>query len=152
MDFVRSYFGTNETLTSWTLLAHFFSKSVLIQCWFSSDLEKNKPKVCNWSEFHLNLSYFLQNPYFKRPGWRLNHSFYRKFGFNEFVANILRDNMGSKKISLQTKKKWGRFLTYSIFLIGISAPKFLNLVWKFSCQPQKGQFLFLFFKFLSVSK
>ena len=105
MDFVRRFFGTNETLTSWTLLAHFFSKSVLIQCWFSSDLEKNKPKVCNWSEFHLNRSYFLQNPYFKRPGWRLNHSFYRKFGFNEFVANILRDNMGSKKISLQPQKE-----------------------------------------------
>ena len=105
MNFVRGYFDTNENLTSWTLLAHFFSKSVLIPFYFSSDLEKNKPKVCNWSEFHLNRSYFLQNPYFKRPGWRLNHSFYRKFGFNEFVANILRDNMGSKKISLQTKKQ-----------------------------------------------
>ena len=60
-----------------------FSKSVLIQCWFSSDLEKNKPKVCNWSEFHLNRSYFLQNPYFKK----LNHSFYRKFGFNPSITD-----------------------------------------------------------------
>ena len=40
MDFVRSYFGTNETLTSWTLLAHFFSRSVLI----SADLEKKWAK------------------------------------------------------------------------------------------------------------
>ena len=31
---------------------------------------------------------------------RPNHTSYRNFHFNEFVANALRDNIGSKQISL----------------------------------------------------
>ncbi len=38
-------------------------------------------------------------------GWRPNRASYRKFDFNEFVANVLRDNMGSKKIQPPTSKK-----------------------------------------------
>ena len=52
MDFVRSYFDTNEPLTSWTLLSSLFSRSVL------------KAKGFNWPEVHLYPSNFLQNPYF----------------------------------------------------------------------------------------
>ena len=50
MDFVRSYFGTNEPLTSWTLLFSLFFQ-------ISIDLD--------WSEVHLYRSNFLQNPYFR---------------------------------------------------------------------------------------
>ena len=32
MDFVTSYFGTNEPLTSWTLFSSLFAGSVLIRC------------------------------------------------------------------------------------------------------------------------
>ena len=46
MDFVRSYFSTNEPLTS-------------------ADLEKeSEEKMFNWSEVHLYQSNFLQYPYF----------------------------------------------------------------------------------------
>ena len=44
-EFCKKSLRKNETLTSWTLLAHFFSRSVLI--W-----KKSEPKVFNWSEFH----------------------------------------------------------------------------------------------------
>ena len=46
MDFVRSYFGTNEPLTSWTLFPSPFGQ-------------------INWSDVHFYRSNFLQNPYFK---------------------------------------------------------------------------------------
>ena len=48
MDFVWSYFGTNEPLTSWTLFSSLFD-------WFA---------VWPWSEVHLYRSNFIQNPYF----------------------------------------------------------------------------------------
>ena len=48
MDFLRSYFRTNEPLTSWTLLI-----------W-----KKVRTKGFNWSEVHLYGSNFLQDPYF----------------------------------------------------------------------------------------
>jgi hypothetical protein len=34
-----------------------------------------------------------------------NHTSYRNFHFNEFVANVLRDNIGSKKNQPLTSKK-----------------------------------------------
>ena len=37
--------------------------------------------------------------------WASNHTFHTKVFFNEFVANVLRDNMGSKKIQPPTSKK-----------------------------------------------
>ena len=46
MDFVRSYFGTNEPLTSWTSSPHFLFPDQ------------------HWSEVHLYWSNFLRNPYF----------------------------------------------------------------------------------------
>ena len=45
--FCKKSLRKNETLTSWTLLAHFFSRSVLI--W-----KKSESKVFNWSEFHFS--------------------------------------------------------------------------------------------------
>ena len=46
MDFVRSYFGKNEPLTSWTLLSPVFFQ-------ISTDLEKKRgTKEFNWSEVH----------------------------------------------------------------------------------------------------
>ena len=36
---------------------------------------------------------------------RQKHTSYKKIYLNEFVANVLRDNMGSKKISLQPQKR-----------------------------------------------
>ena len=50
----------------------------------------------------------------KETASRQNHISYRKVYFNEFVANALRDNIGSKKISLQTQKKKIRFLKKKI--------------------------------------
>ena len=35
---------------------------------------------------------------------RLNHTSYRNFHFNEFVADALRDNIGSKKQPLTSEK------------------------------------------------
>ena len=61
MDSVRSYFGTNEPLTSWTLLSSLFSKISTDQHWSG---KKVRTKVFNWSEVHLYRSNFLQNPYF----------------------------------------------------------------------------------------
>ena len=43
MDFIRSYFGTNEPVLIW---------------------KKVRTKAFNWSEVHLYRSDFLQNPYF----------------------------------------------------------------------------------------
>ena len=48
MDFVKSYFGKNEPLTSWTLLSPVFFQICVDQ--FSSFVSK----------------YFLQNPYFRK--------------------------------------------------------------------------------------
>ena len=48
MDFERSYFGTNEPLTSWALLSSLFFPDQ------------------RWSEVHLYPSNFLQNPYFRK--------------------------------------------------------------------------------------
>ena len=56
MDFVRSYFGTNEPLTSWTLLFSLFFQ-------ISTDLEKKWGQ--KWSEVHFYRSNFLQNPHFR---------------------------------------------------------------------------------------
>ena len=62
MDFVRSYFGTNEPLTIWTLFSSLFD-------WLAVHTEqtsqKVRKKVFNWSEVDLYRSNFLQNPYFK---------------------------------------------------------------------------------------
>ena len=41
---------------------------------------------------------------------RPNHTSTAKVYFNEFIANVLRDNIGSKKISLQPQKKNEDFL------------------------------------------
>ena len=62
MDFVRSYFDTNEPLTSWTLLSSLFFQISTDQHWSG---KKVKTKVFNWSEVHLYRSNFLQNPYFR---------------------------------------------------------------------------------------
>ena len=59
MDFVRSYFGTNEPLTSWTLFDWFDVHT-------KQTSQKGRKKVFNWSEVHLYRSNFLQNPYFKQ--------------------------------------------------------------------------------------
>ena len=37
--------------------------------------------------------------------WPRNHTSHTKVYFNEFVANVLRDDMGSKKIQPPTSKK-----------------------------------------------
>ena len=55
-EFCKKSLRKNETLTSWTLLAHFFSRSVLIQ-WAKS------VQLVRVSFF---LSDFLQNPYFSK--------------------------------------------------------------------------------------
>ena len=89
MDFVRSYFGTNEPLTRWTLFSSLFVQisadqqgrlrrfqilcSIFpFQCWSSTDQhwsgQKVKKKVFIWSEVHLYLSNFLQNPYISKIG------------------------------------------------------------------------------------
>ena len=60
MDFVRSYFGTNEPLTRWTLFSSPFD-------WFAVWPVKKWVKVFNWSDVHLYRSNFLQNPYFNVP-------------------------------------------------------------------------------------
>ena len=61
MDFVRSYFGTDEPLTSWTLFSSLFD-------WFAvcakQTSQKVRKKVFNWSEVNLYQSNFLQNPHF----------------------------------------------------------------------------------------
>ena len=58
MDFVRSYFGTNEPLTSWTLFSSLFVQ-------IGAD--------------HLYRSNFLQNPYFnKRAGLYIRTEFSEK--------------------------------------------------------------------------
>ena len=56
MDFVRTYLGKNEPLTSWTLFPHFLTG-------FTTNQSKNKKIVFNWLEVHLYRSNFLQNPY-----------------------------------------------------------------------------------------
>ena len=61
-DFVRSYFGTNEPLTSWRLVSSLFDWSHTEQT-----NHKVREKVFNWSEVHLYWSNFLRNPYFN---WR----------------------------------------------------------------------------------
>ena len=63
-----------------------------------------------------------------------NHTSYRKFCFNEFVANVLCDNMGSKNSASNLRKKNEDVL---LVLFGISASNIFSLVWKFSFQPQK---------------
>ena len=55
MDCVRSYFGTNEPLTSWTLFSSLF---------FPDQHWSVRKKGFNWSEVHCHRSNFLQNPYF----------------------------------------------------------------------------------------
>ena len=61
MDFVRSYFGKNEPLTSWTLFSSLFGRISADQCWSGQKVRK---KVFNWSEVHFYQTNFLQNPYF----------------------------------------------------------------------------------------
>ena len=70
MDFVRSYFGTNETLTSWTLLPSLFFQISTDQHWSG---RKVRTKVFKWSEFHLCRSNFLRNPHFRYivPSWQI---------------------------------------------------------------------------------
>ena len=58
--FCKKSLRKNETLTSWTLLAHFFSRSALI----STDLEKKWAKSVQLFRVSFFLSDFLQNPYF----------------------------------------------------------------------------------------
>ena len=43
---------------------------------------------------------------------RPNHTSKTKVYFNEFVANILRDNVGSKRISLQPQKKMRKCFSF----------------------------------------
>ena len=61
--FCKKSLRKNETLISWTLLAHFFSRSVLI----SADLEKKWAKSVQLVRVSFFRSDFLQNPYFNKP-------------------------------------------------------------------------------------
>ena len=58
MDFVKSYFGTNEPLTSWTLFSSLFD-------WFAvcakQTNQKVRKKVFNWSKVHLYWIQCLKN-------------------------------------------------------------------------------------------
>ena len=65
MDFVRSYFGTNETLTSWTLLSSLFfqiSADILvfflnkIVQYFYKFFKSNKKDVTNYVMCHKKYS------------------------------------------------------------------------------------------------
>ena len=56
--FCKKSLRKNETLTSWPLLAHFFSRSAQIQCWSG---KKSEPKVFNWSEFHFSKWLFTKS-------------------------------------------------------------------------------------------
>ena len=49
---------------------------------------------------------------------RPNHTTKTKVYFNEFVANVLRDNIGSTKISLQPQKEVRSFLVLNIKNLG----------------------------------
>ena len=64
MDFVKSYFGKNEPLTSWTLLSLVFFQ-------ISTDLEKKGDKSVQLVRRSFLSKYFLQNPYFSdyRISW-----------------------------------------------------------------------------------
>ena len=56
--------------------------------------------------------------------WSRNHTSHTKVYFNEFVANVLRDDMGSKKIQPPTSKKKGRFFKKQIFKLGFRPRNF----------------------------
>ena len=89
MDFVKSYFGKNKPLTSWTLLSPVFSRSALI--W-----KKRGTKVFDWSEVHFYRSNFLQNPYFSRLIHRLKVVFFDVIDF--LILNYQPFNFSTFKI------------------------------------------------------
>ena len=106
---------------------------ITVDCWHCATTvrsripraEKNKIKLINKRHGSRILKLTASRP---------NHTSYRKVWTNEFVANVLHDNMGSKKNSASNLKK-------DVFLkknqIGISPSKFLIWESKFSCLPQK---------------
>ena len=83
MDFIKSYFGKNEPLTSWTLLSPiFFQISAVI----STDLEKNGGQKCSFLS-----KYFLQNPYFSK----MYHSCCMNISFSKLdIFKIFKNNFG----------------------------------------------------------
>ena len=50
--------------------------------------------------------------------WPRNHTSNTKVYFNEFVANVLRDDMGSKKIQPPTSKKKEAVFSGFFFKLG----------------------------------
>ena len=82
MDFVRSYFDTNEPLTSWTLFSSLFD-------WFASccvlTSQKVRKEVFNWSEVHLYRSNFLKNPYSSQYAFLW---FSRRFSLIRFMTHM----------------------------------------------------------------
>jgi hypothetical protein len=55
---------------------------------------------------------------------------YRNFHFNEFVANVFRDNIGSKQIQfLSSKQNWGPFLVLNVKKITWRSVNFLLLIY-----------------------
>ena len=67
-------------------------------------------------------SIFVKYSILQQTQSRPDHSSNTKVYFNEFVGNALRDNIGSKKISLWPLKKiWGRFFSCLI----LPDPEFL---------------------------
>ena len=65
--------------------------------------------ICMLMHFHGNLwiisSIFDKCSMLQQTQSQPNHTSYRNFHFNEFVANALHDNIGSKNISLKPQKK-----------------------------------------------
>ena len=72
--------------------------------------------------FHDNLwiisSIFDRCSMLQQTQSRPNHTSYRNFHFNIFVANALSDNIGFKKSASNFRKKLGRFLVLNIKNLG----------------------------------
>ena len=119
MVFVRSYFGINEPLTSWTLLSSFCFQISADQCWSG---KKRGKKVFNCSDVHFfgSTSYeihILESCKIHRTAWSLQTSIifvsYLTFWWNKAIN---AKNQKTSKVLFNRGSNWNKILRKFFFL------------------------------------
>ena len=115
MDFVRSYFGTNEPLTSWTLFSHFLARSA-----------KKWGKKCSTGQRFICTivtSYKIHINYFQEAPFELH--FFKVFD-RLFYTAVLPCRISNHFFLLKWKSKM-TFWTLLIFMENIKYITFIRL-------------------------
>ena len=141
MDFVKSYFDTNEPLTSWTLLSSLFSRSFPDQCWSEKKSEDKRVQLVRGS--FVRKCNFLQNPYFRYVVYQIRWIQWIRTDYNETKSLFLKEQSYPSAYSIfETFCNKGSFRNYVDKICAsfttYSPPLSFSMVWTLT---KSGHFL-----------